>query len=79
MFAVAAGARSPLRLHSFSLFRTRQDQREFPKLRGTFKGIHMGFLKGIYQVSIKGLGFRVSENKGYLNLFWGPYNMGPSS
>ena len=39
--------------------------REFPKIRGTFKG----FLKGIYKGSIKGLGFRVSENSGCL--IWG--------
>ena len=35
---------------------------EFPKIRGTFKGILSGFLQGICKGSIKGLGFRVSEN-----------------
>ena len=33
-------------------------------LKGSFKG----FLNGIYTGSIKGLGFRVSENRGYLIL-----------
>ena len=42
---------------------------EFPKIRGTFKRILQGFLKGIYKGSIKGLGVRVSENSGYL--IWG--------
>ena len=43
---------------------------EFPKIRGTFKGI----LKGIYKSSIKGLGFRVSEG----TLLWGPYSKAPT-
>ena len=47
---------------------------EFPKIRGTFKGIHKGSFKGIYKGSIKGLGFPKIGG----TLFWGPYKKGPT-
>ena len=49
---------------------------EFPQIRGTFKRIFSGPLKGIYKGSVKGLGFRVSENYG--DLIWSPYNKDPT-
>ena len=36
----------------------------FPKIGGAFKGILYRFLERIYKGSVKGLGFRVSENRG---------------
>ena len=39
-------------------------------------GILQGFLKGIYMGSIKGLVFKVSENRG--SLFWGPCKKDPT-
>ena len=48
---------------------------EFPKIGGG--GTVKGFLKGIYKISIVGLGFRVSENQG-VPFLGSPYNKDPT-